>query len=388
MTRPLEGIVIVDLTHFAAGPYCTMLLADAGARVIKVEPPGGEIYRSEGPPLVTADGSVAGAYQLRFNRHKESVVLDLKAPAGRESLEALATRADVLVENFRPHTLERLGLGWAWLRQLNERLIYATITGFGAGDVDPSPLMNWPALAIVAEAMGGIMDRIGDGECGPHWSGVSAGDLYAGALATSGILMALLHRDRTGVGQHVDISMVDAMASLNERAVMSYGVMGTAPRAGEEQHLAPFGPFRARDGHVVIGVIGDALWRRFCAAISRPDLADDPRLADGICRAEHLETVLRPAIGAWLAGQDKESAARTLAEAGVPAAPVYDSGEVAESAHIKARRMLVDERALDGLLDAREIARLVRRHTERVEDLTELLLTLVVLAWWRRIFLR
>jgi len=342
MTRPLEGIVIVDLTRFAAGPYCTMLLADAGARVIKVEPPGGEIYRSEGPPVVAADGSVTGAYQLRFNRHKESIVLDLKTPAGRESLGALATRADVLVENFRPHTLERLGLGWSRLRQLNERLIYATITGFGAGDVDPSPLMNWPALAIVAEAMGGIMDRIGDGQCGPHWSGVSAGDLYAGALATSGILMALLHRDRTGVGQHVDISMVDAMASLNERAVMSYGVTGTAPRAGEEQHLAPFGPFPARDGYVVIGVIGDALWRRFCAAIARPDLADDPRLADGIRRAEHLETVLRPAIGAWLAGRDRESAAQALAEAGVPAAPVYNAGEVAESAHIKARRMLID----------------------------------------------
>lgn len=342
ISRPLEGIVIVDLTHFAAGPYCTMLLADAGARVIKVEPPAGEIYRSEGPPLVAADARVAGSYQLRFNRHKESVVLDLKTRSGCGALEALTKRADVLVENFRPHTLDRLGLGYSRLRQLNERLIYATITGFGSGDVDPSPLINWPALAIVAEAMGGVMDRIGDDGCGPHWTGVSAGDLYAGALATSGILMALLHRDRTGVGQHVDISMVDAMASLNERAVMSYGVTGVAPRAGEEHHLAPFGPFRTRDGHVVIGVIGDALWRRFCAAIGRPDLADDPRLADGIRRADHLESVLRPAIDDWLADRDKEAAAQALAEAGVPAAPVYDAGEVAESAHIKARRMLVD----------------------------------------------
>jgi CoA:oxalate CoA-transferase len=342
VSRPLEGVVIVDLTHFAAGPYCTMLLADAGARVIKVEPPAGEIYRSEGPPLVADDGTVAGSYHLRFNRHKESVVLDLKTPGGRDTLEVLAKRADVLVDNFRPHTLDRLGVGYGRLRQLNERLIYATITGFGSGDVDPSPFVNWPALAIVAEAMGGVMDRIGDGECGPHWTGVSAGDLYAGALATSGILMALLHRDRTGLGQHVDISMVDAMASLNERAVMSYGVTGAAPRAGEEQHLAPFGPFRARDGHVVIGVIGDALWRRFCSAISRPDLVDDPRLADGIRRAEHLESVLRPAIDAWVAGRDKEAAAQALAEAGVPAAPVYHAGEVAESAHLKARRMLVD----------------------------------------------
>jgi len=340
--RPLDGVLILDLTHFAAGPYCTMLLADAGARVIKVEPPAGEIYRSEGPSLVARDGTVAGSYQLRFNRHKESVVLDLKTPSGRNSLKALSRRADVLVDNFRPHTLDRLGVGYLELRELNSRLIYATITGFGSGDTDQSPFMHWPALAIVAEAMGGVMDRIGDKACGPHWTGVSAGDLYAGALATSGILMALLHRDRTGVGQHVDISMVDAMVSLNERAVMSYGVTGHAERAGEESHLAPFGPFRARDGHVVIGVIGDGLWRRFCVAISRPDLADDPRLADGVRRAAHLERVLRPAIDAWLAGRDKESAAQTLADAGVPAAPVYDAGEVAESAHVKARRMLVD----------------------------------------------
>ena len=340
--RPLEGVVIVDLTHFAAGPYCTMLLADAGARVIKVEPPAGEIYRSEGPPLVAPDGAMTGSYQLRFSRHKESVVLDLKTPAGRDALQALAMRADVLVDNFRPHTLDRLGLGYSRLRALNERLIYATITGFGAGDVDPSPLVDWPALAIVAEAMGGVMSRIGDGDCGPHSTGVSAGDLYAGALATSGILMALLHRERTGVGQHVDISMVDAMASLNERAVMSYGVTGAALPPGEERHVAPFGPFSARDGHLVIGVVGDALWRRFCTAIARPDLADDPRLADGTGRAHHLETVLRPAIDAWVAGRDKESAAQALAEAGVPAGPVYDAGEVAESAHIKARHMLVD----------------------------------------------
>lgn len=334
-------MLIVDLTHFAAGPYCTMLLADAGARVIKIEPPEGEIYRREGPPIAGADGTVAGSYALRFNRSKESVVLDLKSDAGREAFERLIARADVLVENFRPGTLDRLGLGFRRLETLNPRLVYATITGFGAGDVAASPFMNWPALAIVAEAMGGVMDRIGDGECGPHWSGVSAGDLYAGALATSGILMALLHRDRTGSGQHVDISMVDAMTSLNERAVMSYGVTGQAPRRGEEAHLAPFGPFEARDGHVVIGVIGDALWRRFCAAISRPDLAEDPRLRDGISRAAHLETILRPAIAEWLGNRDKETAARHLAAAGVPAAPVYDAGEVAESAHTRARGLLV-----------------------------------------------
>jgi crotonobetainyl-CoA:carnitine CoA-transferase CaiB-like acyl-CoA transferase len=187
-----------------------------------------------------------------------------------------------------------------------------------------------------------MMDVIGDVGCPPHGSGVSAGDLVAGVEAALGIMIALHQRDRTGRGQRVDVAMADAIAALNERSVFSYNLTGEIPTRGRERQIAPFGPFPARDGHVAIGVIGPAVWRRFCQAIERPELADDPDLADGLSRARHLETKLRPAITTWLAGRTKLDAARVLCEAGVPAAPVMNAREVSESAHFQSRRMLVE----------------------------------------------
>ena len=337
--RPLEDIVVLDFSQFAAGPYATQYLADAGARVIKLELPGiGEAYRGEGPRL--PDGS--GAYVLRFNRNKESVAVDVRSEGGRRVLAALAAAADVLVENFKPGTLERMGFGWPRLQELNPRLVYATITGYGELDILPSPLSHWPAFAITAEAMGGMMDLIGDIGCEPHGSGVSAGDLVAGLNAALGIMVALHHRALTGRGQRVDVAMVDAVASLNERSVFTYNLTGEIPTRGAERHLAPFGGFPASDGHVAIGVIGPAVWRRFCLAIGRPDLLDDPDLADGVSRGRHLDTKLRPVIGEWLRDRTKLEAARILCEAGVPAAPVMNAREITESDHFASRRMLVE----------------------------------------------
>jgi CoA:oxalate CoA-transferase len=340
--RALEDIVVLDLTQFAAGPYCTMLLADAGARVIKIEAPAGEPYRYEGPTLTGKDGSTAGGYFLRFNRHKESVVLNLKDPADFEHLLELARSADVVVQNFRPDTVERLGIGYAALREVNERLIYASISGFGHSDVMKSPFARWSAFAIVAEAVGGIMDQIGEPTCEPHWSGVSLGDLYAGGLALSGILMALIHRGRTGVGQHVDISMADCMISLNERSVFKYSVTGESPSRGTSPNWAPFGAFRASDGWLVIGVIGNAVWRNFCQALDRVDFLDDPRLKTGPDRGAHLEDLIRPAIDEWLGGKSTEEAAGLLNEHGVPAAPISTAEDVFKSPHTTAREMLVE----------------------------------------------
>lgn len=341
--RPLAGLVVLDLTQFAAGPYCTMLLGDAGARILKVEPPGrGDPYRHEGPDLRAPDGSTTGAFFLRFGRGKESVTLDLKSEAGRRIFERLVPRVDVLVENFKADTMDRLGLGYARLSEISPRLVYASITGFGHTDIYQSPYWRRPAFAIVAEAMGGVMDRIGDATCPPHWSGVSAGDLYAGGLALSGILMAICQRDRTGRGQHVDISMVDAMISLNERAVFSYSVANVVPVRGPEPDLTPFGAFRARDGYLVIGVIGSAVWSRFCQAIGRPELLEDERLASGLGRRRHLETIIAPAIERWLSDKTKSEATEILLAHDVPAAPIYDARDVVESPHVAARRMLVD----------------------------------------------
>lgn len=339
--RPLDDLVVLDLTQFAAGPYGTQVLADAGARVIKIEMPGaGDAYRHEGPRLPNA-GPDDGTYFMRFGRSKESVAIDLARPGGRRAFEALVARADVLVENLKPGSLARLGLGWERLRELNPRLVYATVTGFGHPDLLPSPLSGWPAFAIVAEAFGGVMDVIGDAGCRPHGSGVSAGDLVAGLDAMIGVLMALHQRERTGRGQRVDVAMADAMTSMNERSVFAYSATGEVPHRGLEGHLAPFGAFRARDGWVAIGVIGQPVWRRFCDAIGRPDLVDDPDLATGNARARHFDRLL-PAIEGWLSGRTKQEAAAELAAANVPAAPILDAREVSESAHVAARRMLVE----------------------------------------------
>ncbi|MHB8499730.1 MAG: CaiB/BaiF CoA transferase family protein [Candidatus Acidiferrales bacterium] len=343
MTRPLQDLVVLDLTQFGAGPYCTMFLADFGAEVIKIEPPDrGEAYRHEGPRLPGAVPPHDGGYFLRFNRNKQSVCLDLRHPDGRRVFEQLCRRADVLVENFKPESMGRLGLSYEHLAAINPRLVYASISGFGHADLLPSPLSKWPAFAVVAEAVGGVMDRIGDVTCEPHWSGVSLGDLYAGLLAFGGVLAAVHHRLSTGCGQHVDVAMADGMASLNERAIFLYNLLGEVLPRGSESHLAPFGAFLAEDGYVAIGVIGNAVFKRFCAAIGRPDLAEDPRLSDGELRAKHVGSLIRPAIAAWLKGKTKSEAAELLVAYDVPAAPVLDAKEVAESPHMEARHMLVE----------------------------------------------
>lgn len=279
---------------------------------------------------------------MRFNRNKESLAIDIRSAAGRGVFERLVRTADVLVENFKVGSLERLGFTWERLQELNPRLVYATITGYGHPDLLPSPLSQWPAFAITAEAMGGVMDMIGDAGCEPHGSAVSAGDLVAGVEAVLGIMFALHQRARTGRGQRVDVAMADAMAALNERSIFTYNLTGEIPTRGDERQIAPFGAFPTRDGHVAIGVIGPAVWRRFCAAIGRSDLVDDPDLADGRARAHQLETKLRPAIEAWLAAHTKLEAATILCEAGVPASPVMNAKEVSESTHFRARQMLVE----------------------------------------------
>jgi formyl-CoA transferase len=321
-----------------------MLLADAGARIIKVEDPrGGDPYRREGPNLVSLDGSTtSGGFIVRFNRTKESVAINLKDPDGVALFKRLAATADVLVENFSPGTMLALGLDYGVMSTVSPTLIYTSISGFGQIDMLPSPYAHLPALAVVAEAMGGVMDRIGDASCPPHWSGVSLGDLYAGSMALSGILIALAQRAKTGVGQHVDVAMVDCMISLNERGVFSYAATGQAPLRGSNPDLAPFGPFKAKDGWIVIGVIGNPMWYRFCRALGRPDLAADERLSTGLGRGRHLTDVIEPAIRRWLEHRSREEATEILHDHKIPSAPVATAPDVTNSPHTAARQMLVD----------------------------------------------
>ena len=340
--RPLGDVVILDLSQFAAGPYGIQFLADAGARAIKVEMPGvGDPYRHEGPPLEGGQPG-DGTFFLRFNRNRESIAIDLRKPGGRRVFDVLLKGADVLVENFKPGSLARLGYPPERIRELNRRLIYATVTGYGHDDLLPSPLSGWPAFAIVAEAMGGMMEVIGDSKCSPHGSGVSAGDLVGGLHLAIGILIALHQRESSGEGERVDVAMADAVAALAELPVFTYGATGRIIRRGPSQTLAPWGAFATVDGHVAIGVIGTPAWRNFCDAIGRQDLRDDPELATGAGRASHLTDRIAPAVEKWLEGRDKAGAAAYLAERGVPAAPVLDAREVIESPHFQARNMIVE----------------------------------------------
>jgi CoA:oxalate CoA-transferase len=340
--RPLAGVTVLDLTQFAAGPYCTMLLADAGARVIKVEPPGGEPYRREGTPLGQAsDGSRVASYILRFSRDKESVTLDLKTPDGVAALRALAKSVDVLVQNFKPGTVERLGIDYRTLQAMNPRLVYASVSGFGQRDFLPSPYVDAPAFAVVSEAMGGVMDRLGDDTCAPHWSGVSLGDLFPGGLAVAGILMALVQRERDGIGQHVDISLADAMTSLNEKAILRYLVTGSTPPRGVDEDESAI-VLRATGGWVLVVMDGDEDVRRVCARIGASRLPGElpPVGTDG--RHRFLVDVVGRAVQDWVGQRDVDAVCRSLRSHCGFVTKVFTARDAVESEHTRARDMLID----------------------------------------------
>jgi len=256
---PLDHVTILDLTRVLSGPYCTMLLADMGARVIKIEQPRrGDDTRHWGPPFLDGESS----YFLSINRNKESVTLDFKQPAGRAALEALIARADVLVENFRPGTLARLGLDYASLAPAHPRLVYCSISGFGHS----GPRTGEPGYDAVMQAEGGLMSITGAADGPPYRLGVAIADIVSGMFAAQGVAMALIARERTGRGQHVDIGMLDAVAALLSYQAAIYFATGSAPGRMGNRHptIVPYETFAAADGDFVLAVGNDEQWRRFC----------------------------------------------------------------------------------------------------------------------------
>lgn len=342
---PLAGVRVLDLTRFIAGPYCTMLLADQGATVVKVEQLEGEDTRALHPLL--GEEEQVSAYFLRYNRSKRSVCIDLKQVAGREVFERLVSAADVLVENFRPGVLERLGLGWERLSTINPRLVYCTITGFG---YTPSPLRDRGAFTPIVEAMsGGVIYRSRTDP--PSIAGYPVGDLFPAGLATSAIAMALYRREHDGRGARIDMAMYDAMLSMNERAIGMSAMLGRDQLPGLPTDLgsAPSGVFRASDGFITLAVVGEPIWQRLCRVLERPDWADDPELASGPARAERDENVVRPGIEAWLSTRTREEAVRTLNDAGVPAGEVARPLEVLEAEQPRRRGMILEYPAYGGV---------------------------------------
>lgn len=331
---PLTGVTVVDLTRVLAGPFCTMMLLDLGARVIKVErPETGDDSRQIGPFV-----GGRSAYFLSLNRGKESIALDLRDDDDRALFERILGRADVLVENFRPGAMERLGLGWEQLHARHPRLIYAATSGFGQS----GPYAPRAAYDMVVQAMGGLMSITGQPGAPPTRVGTSIGDLAAGLFTALGIVSALHARASTGVGTFVDVSMLDCQVALLENAIARYAATGEAPEPLGSRHpsIAPFQAFASADGHVVIAAGNDGLFASLAETLERPDLLADPRFASNPARIEHLDA---------LQGEiERATRTRTTAEwlerlhaAGIPCGPIQRVDEVLADPQIRARNMVV-----------------------------------------------
>lgn len=334
MPKPLEGVRVLDLTRVLAGPFCTMMLLDLGAEVVKVEVPGvGDDSRAFGP---FKNGQ--SLYFLNINRGKESVALDLKSAEGKALLIELAKKSDVIVENFRPGTMEKLGLGWETLKAANPRLIYAAVSGFG----HTGPDSGRPAYDILVQAMGGVMSITGWPDSPPTRVGLSMGDITAAIFGSSGILAALYQREKTGLGQKVDVAMLDCQLAILENALVRYQVDGKAPAPLGTRHptITPFQAFRAADAWFVVAVGNDALWKTFCAAVKRADLLADPRFATNGDRTKHYEDLI-PELERLFAAKDAGEWLALLEAAGVPAAPVNSVDKVMMDRQLIARNMFV-----------------------------------------------
>ncbi len=285
---PFSGLLVVDLTRVLAGPYCALLMAEMGARVIKVEPPKtGDDSRSIGPFIKTKSGKVKSGYFMSVNRGKESIALDLKNENDRKIFDALLARADVLIENYRGGTMEKLGFGWDALKEKYPRLIYAGVSGFG----HTGPYAQRPAYDMVVQAMGGIMSLTGHPGSPPTRVGSSMGDLTAGLFTTIGIATALYDRTKTGVGQKVDVSMLDCQVAILENAIARYVATGDVPGPIGSRHpsIAPFAAFATSDGYIVIAVGTDKLFAKMADVLGCPKIASDARYATNPLRMQHWQ---------------------------------------------------------------------------------------------------
>jgi crotonobetainyl-CoA:carnitine CoA-transferase CaiB-like acyl-CoA transferase len=332
--RPLSGVRVLDLTRVLAGPFCSMILGDMGAEVIKIEEPGkGDDTRSW-PPFVNGEAT----YFLSVNRNKQSVTLNLKADEGRDILKRLVTKSDVVLENFRTGTMERLGLGYKTLAKLNPKLVYCAISGFG----ESGPEAARAGYDLIVQAESGLMDITGFEDGPPVKVGTSIADLVAGMSAAHGITLALLSRMRTKKGQKVEISMVDAMAALLTYQAGIYFGTGAKPsrRGNKHPSIVPYEVFKAADAYLTLGVANNSLWERCCTAMERPDLIKDPRFAREADRVQNRETLV-PLLNEVLGGRSAEEWMKRFESVGVPAGRIRTVAEVCESEHLKARGMIV-----------------------------------------------
>ena len=331
---PLHGLTVIDFTRVLSGPYCTMQLGDMGARVIKIEQPErGDDTRAWGPPFIKSES----AYFLSINRNKQSLTLDLKQPGAQKILDALLAKADVLVENFRPGTMERLSLGYEQIAARFPRLVYCSISGFG----QTGPRREEAGYDAVVQAEGGLMSITGAADGPAYRLGVAISDIVAGMFATQGIALALFARERTGKGQHVDIGMLETTAALLTYQAGIYFATGSTPGRMGNRHptIVPYETFEAADGEFVIAVGNDDQWRRFCTVLDAEDLKADERFSTNRGRITHYET-LRPLLAHRLRARKRGEWVATLKAAGVPCGSVREVSEVLTDPQLVARDMV------------------------------------------------
>jgi len=338
---PLTDVRVIDLTQALAGPFCTMLLADLGADVIKIEPPQGDFTRFGGPFTKGDNERTCGGYFSSINRSKRSVVLDLKTPADRQVLLQLVDRADVLVENFRPGVMERFELSYETFAARNPALVYGAVRGFGDPRTGNSPYADWPAFDIVAQAMSGLVACTGPRGTAGTRVGPSIGDLYPATLLALGITAAVHHARRTGEGQFVDVAMYDALVALCEETVYRWSYWGRVDEPAGDHHPVhiPFGIFQTADGACAVAA-PTVHWPLLCEIIGRSDLVEDPRTRTNRDRNQHRDLV-EEAISAWTSGRTTE---QIVAELGgrVPVGPVHTNADLFDDPHLRERDMLIE----------------------------------------------
>ena len=333
--KALEGIKVLDLTRVLAGPYCAMMLADFGANVVKIEPPEvGDDSRHFGPFV-----GKESAYFMSLNRNKRSITLNFKRAEEVELFREMVKQADVVLENYRPGTMEKFGLGYEELKKINPKIIYAACSGFGHS----GPYMLKPAYDIIVQAMGGIMSITGSEGGEPTRVGASVGDIIAGMFTAYGVMLGLFHRERTGEGQKVDVGMLDCQLAILENAISRYTTSGVVPTPLGNRHpsITPFASFTAKDGHIIVGAGNDRLWQKLCNILGCPELIDDQRFNNNGNRTTHaveLSEILNgifknKTIAEWL---------ELLEKAELPCAPINTVDKIINDPHIKAREMMVE----------------------------------------------
>lgn len=337
----LKGLKVLDLTLMLAGPYCTMLLADQGAEVVKVEPLHGEFARTSGPFMEDDKAQLMGGSFVSVNRNKRSIAINLKTDDGKAILKRLCRNFDVVVENFRVGVMDRLGLGYEVLREENPSLVYASVRGFGDPRTGLSPYTEWPAYDVVTQAMGGVMGITGPAPDQPTKVGPGIGDIVPGMLLAFAITAAVRHAERTGEGQYVDVAMYDAAIALCERIIYQHSFSEIVPQQQGNTHpfYVPFGVFPAKDGFVSIACPTDDFWQKLCLVLERPDLGVHPDYATLSARDRHRDQV-NELIATWTAALSKSELQDRLGGV-VPFGPVNNVEDILADPHVHARDMVV-----------------------------------------------